>query len=63
MRAPVGPDGPEEEVRLGAQRAAKDPRVDHLYEAAPKIGLALTGFRHDETLGNGVYLPIHILRR
>lgn len=44
----------EEQDKAGRQ-------VDHLYDAAPEIGLALTGFRHDQTLGSGKHLPILVL--
>lgn len=43
------------------ERAAGDDGVDYLYEAAPVVGLALTGFRHDQTLSNGDVLPIFAL--
>jgi len=36
-------------------------QVDYLYDAAPEIGLALTGFRHDQTLSGGEHLPILVL--
>lgn len=43
------------------QDESGDESVDCLYEAAPEIGLALTGFRHDQTLGDGDHLPIFVL--
>ncbi len=46
----------EEEQR----KAGKD--VDYAYDAAPEIGLALTGFRHDQTLSSGEHLPIFVLQ-
>jgi hypothetical protein len=44
-----------------AQRDSGEDDVDHIYEAAPKIGLELTGFRHDTTLADGEHLPILVL--
>lgn len=44
------------------QRESGDKDVDYVYDAAPEIGLALTGFRHDQTLGNGGILPILVLQ-
>lgn len=43
------------------QQAAGKRNVDYLYDAAPEIGRELTGFRHDQTLGQGEHLPIHVL--
>ncbi len=34
--------------------------VDHLYDAAPRIGLTLVGFRHDQTLQDGE-APVTVL--
>lgn len=50
----------EEQEKEDAKTNEKYP-VDHVYDAAPQIGLALTGFRHDQTLGSGDVLPILIL--
>lgn len=48
--------------RLQKQReASPDDGVDYLYEAAPQVGLALTAFRHDETLTSGAVRPIYVL--
>ncbi len=44
----------EEQRKAGKQ-------VDYLYDAAPQIGLGLTGFRHDQTLSSGEHLPILLL--
>lgn len=50
-------------VRLQKEQADSGRKdVDYVYDAAPEIGLALTGFRHDQTLGNGDVLPILVLR-
>lgn len=43
------------------QRASGRKDVDYVYDAAPEIGRVLTGFRHDQTLGNGEHLPILVL--
>lgn len=43
------------------QRESGADDVDYLYEAAPEIGRALTGFRHDQTLPQGTVLPIVVL--
>jgi hypothetical protein len=50
---------------LSAERASGSDwdDVDHLYDGAAQIGRALTGFRHDETLGDGECGPIAVLRR
>jgi hypothetical protein len=44
------------------QEEAGPDGADFVYEAAPEIGLAITGFRHDKTLGDGDVLPIHVLK-
>jgi hypothetical protein len=44
-----------------AEKATGASNVDYLYEAAPEIAKALTGFRHDQTLGDGEHLPILVL--
>lgn len=36
--------------------------VDHIYDAVAEIGRALVGFRHDQTLADGKYLPIFQLK-
>lgn len=35
--------------------------VDDPSDAAPQIGLALTAFRHDQTLSSAAHLPILVL--
>lgn len=45
------------------QRQSGEDDVDHVYDASPQIGLALTGFRHDETLSSGEHVPIFVLDR
>ena len=46
-----------------AQSKAGGPKadVDHIYELAPKYGMEVVGFRHDETLGSGEHVPIWVL--
>jgi hypothetical protein len=45
-----------------AQQAEGTPGVDHMYDFAPELGRALVaGFRHDQTLSAGLYLPIYAL--
>jgi hypothetical protein len=46
---------------LAEQKASGEKNVDYLYEAAPEIGRLLTGFRHDQTLGDREHLPIFVL--
>ena len=45
-----------------AQHASGRKDVDHVYDAAAELGQVLTGFRHDQTLGDGEHLPILVLR-
>lgn len=47
-----------------AQRGAGGPKagVDHIYEITAELGLALVGFRHDQTLGSGNHVPIYRLK-
>lgn len=40
-------------------QAESDPDVDHIYEVAPALGMALTGFRHDRHHRRGRF---HVLR-
>jgi hypothetical protein len=47
---------------VGEQDEADDD-VDVIYDAAARIGLAITGFRHDQTLWSGDILPIHVLEK
>ena len=48
-------------AKCQAEQDAADEKVDHLSEAAPEIGRLLTGFRHDQTLGDGEHVPIFVL--
>jgi hypothetical protein len=43
-----------------AQKAAGGAKadVDHIYDVVAELGLALVGFRHDQTPSSGKYLPI-----
>lgn len=43
-----------------AQKAEAD--VDHVYDVPAQLGLALVGFRHDTTLGEGAHLPVYQLK-
>ena len=43
------------------QDESGDSDVDHLYDAAPEIALALVGFRHDQTLSEGKRSPVFVL--
>lgn len=45
-----------------AQHASGRNDVDFVYDAAAELGQVLTGFRHDQTLGDGESLPILVLR-
>ena len=52
---------PSEARRLiaAAEKAQKGVRdVDHVYDVVPELGLALVGFRHDQTPGAGKHLPV-----
>src|SRR3954470_407494 len=44
----------KEQAKAGGPKA----EVDHIYELAATYGEALTGFRHDESLGSGDHVPI-----
>jgi hypothetical protein len=35
--------------------------VDHIYDVVAELGLALVGFRHDQTPSSGKYLPVYAL--
>lgn len=48
---------------LRAQQAQASSNVDVLYDAAAQIGLALIGFRHDQTLADAAVLPVHVLSK
>lgn len=43
------------------QHEAGDDGCDYVYDAAPEIGKAITGFRHDQTLAEGEFLPVYVL--
>ncbi|MEO8551635.1 MAG: hypothetical protein ABI678_16770 [Kofleriaceae bacterium] len=40
-----------------------DAAGDDVYDALANAGLALVGFRHDQTLGSGEHLPIHTVAK
>jgi hypothetical protein len=40
-----------------------DDDVDIIYDGAPRIGLAITGFRHDQTLSSGEIFPVYVLEK
>jgi hypothetical protein len=46
------------QLREAQDAEGDDADVDHIYELAAMVGDELVGFRHDQTLSSGEYLPI-----
>ncbi|HLL21287.1 MAG TPA: hypothetical protein VK427_04105 [Kofleriaceae bacterium] len=58
---------PEGKPILGAclkaqKEAGPKADTDHVYDVVAELGRALVGFRHDQTLSSGKYLPIYQLK-